>query len=91
MALAFTIHPGHIRFQICKKDRKLLAALMDDVIENNVPKFKFNQLIERNLFLNIHRWCNNSLKGNQIKKVVEIIKPKLFVLGKQFAIDWTYS
>ena len=82
-----TIHAGHIRFlrYAKQKGKSLVVAIVDDIKEYGVNKYQFTQK-ERVEALSLISVADAiiPLKGNQIKSVAEILKPSVFILGKEF-------
>lgn len=85
-----TIHPGHIRFlrYAKQKGQSLVVAVVDDLQEYGLNKYQFTQK-ERVEALSLISMADAiyPLKGNQLKKVAEVIKPSVFLLGKEFEIN----
>ena len=85
-----TIHPGHIRFlrYAKQKGQSLVVAVVDDLQESGLNKYQFTQK-ERVEALSLISMADAiyPLKGNQLKKVAEVIRPSVFLLGKEFEIN----
>ena len=100
-----TIHPGHIRFLrfAKKKGKKLLVALVDDIKDElNIQKYQFTQ-DERAEALSLISVADGifPLNGNALQDLAKIVKPEIFLLGKEFennieleiksTLDYLYS
>jgi len=81
-----SIHPGHIRYlnYAKKKGNLLVVALLGDK-DFNQNQYQFKQE-ERAKSLEMIQIINNivCLKNNEIKKLVEIIKPSFLILGTEY-------
>ena len=80
------IHPGHIRYLNYAKSKgnKLVLALIGDS-NSNEKKIQFNQK-ERCKSLEMLSMVDNiiCLKNNEIKSIIELIKPSFFILGTEY-------
>ena len=82
-----TIHPGHIRYlkYAKKQGENLFIALIGDKALNDYSEFKFNQRDRCNA-LSLIGIADKIilLDANELSLVVEKIRPKLLILGKEF-------
>lgn len=85
-----TIHAGHIRYLKHAKDtgNKLIIALLGDEIINGKRKYIFEEK-ERAEALSLISIADYILliRDNKLKDIVESLKPKIFVLGKEFEVS----
>ena len=81
-----TIHPGHIRYlnYAKKKGNLLVVALLGDG-DSNQNQYQFIQQ-ERAKSLDLIQIIDNivCLKNNEIKQLVELIKPSFLILGTEY-------
>ncbi len=82
-----TIHPGHIRYlkNAKEEDNKLVVALFGDSNNDNEKAYQFNQFERAESLLQLsivdEILC---IKGRNIEEIIEKIKPKKLILGKEF-------
>ncbi len=82
-----SIHPGHIRYLKYAKEKGkcLVIALRGDLVVNGKNRFQFSQS-ERAESLDLLSIANHiiCLEGDELYKLVENLKPKMLIFGKEF-------